>query len=270
MKKPKLQIVIPICVQNTYLLELTYKCVEQIKTKANAQIFLAVNRIVEADKKMFHKEIVKRTKFPVVISEEDRGRSVAGSWNQGFGYGIADSADYLMILANDVLLEPNTIDIMLEFGSKKTNKNVTIWSGIASNLHPEANAWANTDGCDFSCCMMRTGDFKKHGQFDENFKPAYFEDNDYAARVILAGGKLVQIHSARYIHLGSQTVRNDAEMHHHSSYWWGKELNYFLAKWGVQKPLNGPEEIRQHYFKHPFNAASKPLNWWQAGMVDGM
>ncbi len=48
--------------------------------------------------------------------------------------------------------------------------------------------------------------------FDPNFRPAYFEDNDYYARVVLGGGRCRVVHAAQFFHHGSMTIKEDPEM----------------------------------------------------------
>ena len=64
---------------------------------------------------------------------------------------------------------------------------------------------------------------EKVGYFDENFYPAYFEDNDYVYRCRLAGARILnfgtnprqedgrEIPGLVFTHVGSQTIRSDAE-----------------------------------------------------------
>lgn len=261
----KVAIAMPVCVQVKVLEEMTLRCLSLIKSTHDVRVYLTMVREPKHDAERF--KLGLRTGFTLPIVYRTVDCCVGAAWNWGWREAI-DWADYLMILANDVELEPGTIDALVAFG--EGHPEATMWSGVAKNLHPEVNAWANTDGCDFSCCMTRPLHFLEHGEFDENFKPAYHEDNDYAARVILGGGTLTQTGSAKYIHRGSTTIHNDAEMNHHSSYWWPKHERYFKAKWGVCPPLNAPEDIRKNYFKTPFNAPGRSLSWWQTNMIDPM
>ena len=110
--------------------------------------------------------------------------------------------------------------------------------------------------------MIRPRTLCEHGWFDPNYRPAYFEDNDYYGRVVLGGGQCRVVHAAQFFHHGSMTVRQDAEMAHHVQYWFEKNRAYFQAKWGVSQPENSPEGILRRYHRHPFNDTTKPLQWF--------
>jgi GT2 family glycosyltransferase len=95
--------------------------------------------------------------------------------------------------------------------------------------------------------------------------PAYFEDNDYYARIVLSGGACRVIHAARLFHHGSLTVKADAEMAHHVQFWFERNGAYFGRKWGVQMPEATAAGVLEEYFRHPFNDATKPLSWFPEG-----
>ena len=122
---------------------------------------------------------------------------VARSWNFGVITGIKDfAADYFLILNNDTLLHPDTIDEMvaeLERGEAMLVSATNLSGDLAEP--PEILIYKNLlerklrDCPDFSCFMIGREALEKVGPFDENFYPAYFEDNDYHYRIRLAGGR---------------------------------------------------------------------------------
>ena len=118
------------------------------------------------------------------------------------------------------------------------------------------------DGAAFSCLVCRMATWRKHGVFDTNFRPAYYEDNDYYARVVLAGGQCHVLARARFFHHGSLTVRNDKEVARQVRLRTNANRAYFAKKWGVGRPRNAREGVLRDYFKHPFNDDTKPLSWF--------
>ena len=224
------------------------------------ELYVAVNRAPAGTRAGFRADLERCAGAPVTVGYGDR--SVAASWNWGCDRALEDGADFLLLLANDVTLGAGCLDALLAYGADPENAGVAMWSGTAVNLHPGANLWANTDGCDFSAAMFRPETFEKAGRFDENFRPAYYEDNDYAARVVLGGGRMAQLGAAHFQHLGSQTIKSDPEMHHHANYWQGHNKHYFCRKWGQIQPRNASEDMRRDYYPTPFNDPTKPLTWW--------
>jgi hypothetical protein len=264
----RLGVVIPACVQVDYLRTMTLSCIEKIETKVDTELFVAINRIKDNDKIKFRDEVKKSSKVKVAaIAYGDR--SVCSSWNWGITRCQENEIDYVLLLNNDVVLFNDTIDKLVEYGDN--NPDVAIWSGISINHVSKPEPGFVDDGTDFSCVMLRSSTIDKHGWFDENFKPAYHDDSDYAARLYLGGAKLSAIHDIKFIHgdIGgvSKTIKHDAEMNHHSSWWWPLHERYFKLKWG-SPVLCGRQPILENYYKHPFNNNNKPLSWWEPNHIE--
>jgi GT2 family glycosyltransferase len=90
------------------------------------------------------------------------------------------------------------------------------------------------------------------GFFDENFAPAYFEDNDYDYRCQLAGISLVGLPTGLR-HEISSTLRSSESYHRQNQYTFACNQDYYRRKWGGN-PTN--EE-----FKTPFNSGQDPRSW---------
>jgi GT2 family glycosyltransferase len=172
---------------------------------------------------------------------------------------VAEGCAYVALIANDVLLEPDCLDRLLAFGERR---EAELWSGISTNGREAIDPEAVTDGADFSCVMFPPATLERFGPFDPNYRPAYFEDNDYYGRIVLGGGRCRVVHAARFFHHGSLTVRLDAEMAHHVAYWFEINRRYFARKWGVPVPENTAEGVLRRYYRHPFNDPSRPLSWF--------
>ena len=184
-------------------------------------------------------------------------RSVAAAWNHGLTLAAADGCDLCLVLANDVGALPGMVEALVEYGRLPACEDA-VWSGCRADL---AGAGVRTEGCDFSCFAVPPKTLDVVGLFDENFRPAYFEDNDYCARVWLSGLHAGVLHSARFAHPGSSTIKADPEAAHHVRHWWPHNEAYFARKWG-RAPAGTREEVLGTYNKAPFGDASKPLSWW--------
>jgi GT2 family glycosyltransferase len=256
----RIAIISPVVLQNEPMLTLTKEAVTHFTTRHQAALYLVCNRLSVRVPEALESELGKLFQGQVnVVHEAGVERSVAGAWNKGCQLALRAGADYIAIIANDTRLQQDCLDNLVEYGQ---GCEADLWSGISLNDRGDLNPHQVTDGADFTCFMVRPETLAKHGWFDPNYRPAYFEDNDYYGRVVLGGGKCRVVHRARFFHHGSMTVRQDPEMAHHVQYWFEKNRDYFSKKWGVAGPQNSSEGVLSHYYHHPFNDSSKPLSWF--------
>jgi GT2 family glycosyltransferase len=259
----KLAIVMPVVLQTETLLTMTQEAVSHLKTRNNAVLYVVCNRLHVCLPEILRADLERQFWGQVVVVHEPGvERSVAGAWNKGCELALAAGADYIAVVANDTRLRENCLDNLIEYGQKT---ETDLWSGISFNDRNNIDPIGVTDGADFSCFMIRPGTLHKHGFFDFNYRPAYFEDNDYYGRVVLGGGECRVVHGAQFFHHGSMTVKEDAEMAYHVSYWFGKNRAYFSEKWGVPQPENSREGVLRLYYRHPFNDHNKSLSWFPNG-----
>jgi GT2 family glycosyltransferase len=253
-------IVMPVVLQNEALLALTREAVAHLKTAHTAVLYVVCNRLHVRVPEALREELQSVLEGHVqVVHEPGVERSVAGAWNKGCELAMADGADYLAIIANDTRLREDCLDALVKYGRQGS---ADLWTGLSYNDRGEINPHDVTDGADVTCFMIRPATLQKYGWFDPNFRPAYFEDNDYYGRIVLGGGNCHVVHAAQFFHHGSMTVRQDAEMAYHVSYWFEQNRQYFRRKWGVNQPENTTDGVRRHYYRHPFNDASRPLSWF--------
>lgn len=83
---------------------------------------------------------------------------------------------------------------------------------------------------------------RRIGWFDENFHPAYCEDNDFTWRAQLAGLKITQVGSPH--HVGSATISNPA-LREKNNVTFTRNVEYYHAKWGGH--------MHAEVYKTPFN-----------------
>jgi GT2 family glycosyltransferase len=253
----------PVVLQNEPLLRLTREAVTHLTTTQEAVLYVVCNRLHVRVPDVLREELQSDFCGRVeVVHEPGVERSVAGAWNKGCELAIRENVNFITIVANDTRLRSDCLDQLLAYGE---SNSADLWSGLSYNDRGEIDPKQITDGADFTCFMLRPATLQKYGWFDPNFRPAYFEDNDYYGRVVLGGGSCRIVHAAQFFHHGSMTVRQDAEMAHHVTYWFEQNRQYFQRKWGVGQPQNSAEGVRRHYYQHPFNDAGKPLSWFPNG-----
>lgn len=181
--------------------------------------------------------------IPIVVQNWSNNIGVSAGWNFGLRTAIAENIDYLLIPNDDVILHPATLyKLMGELQDKIFITGSAGSSVEAYDEHP-----------DFACFMVQPHKFvERYGWFDENFSPAYFEDNDMAYRIKLAGDKYIRRLDATFTHAGSVTQNMDGPVV--SSAMFERNRAYYRTKWGAD-PL---AEI----YTHPFNDESKHPNDW--------
>lgn len=202
---------------------------------------------------------------PYIIPNWRMKVPLAAAWNRGVDRAIDRKCDYILVINDDVVLSPWTIDNQIKFLEEHRDDDekavlTTGWSvpppkaGDAhSMMHfPEpnpGNAWINA--ADFACFMITPWTFKIVGGFDENFDPAYFEDNDYHRRILLMGYYARVVTTAPYYHYGSKTQHSNAGV---TTKAFDKCKEYYKKKWGGAP---GAET-----FSTPFNDPEKSLKEW--------
>lgn len=192
---------------------------------------------------------------------------LAAAWNQGFNDAVGDGCDFVAILNDDILLSPQSIDRMIVSFSilpkdvvlvSANNLNGQLGSpyDIFSIIETDLADMSWSEHPNYSCFMVKHDFFKKVGSFDENFKPAWFEDNDSHKRITELGYKAVCTTYASCVHFGGVTT---SQMESPDS---GASQSYYVKKWGglpYSHPV--PEDLKEK-FKHPYNDPNlSPKEW---------
>lgn len=166
---------------------------------------------------------VKLSKYPVNIkivwTRAKYNLGVAASWNMFLRMAFEDNNYDAVIIANDdIILGETTIQGMLD----------------AAKEHPEALISAGkNEHNSFSLFYLNRHVFNTIGFFDEQFYPAYFEDNDYRYRMLLNNVPLIESAGDSYYHKGSATINTytpERLTQHHSDFN-SNEFRY-VQKWG--------------------------------------
>lgn len=140
---------------------------------------------------------------PFVIPNWRYNHGVSVGWNIGIEQSIYYGCDVVIIANDDVEFHSDTIR-KLAIGV--WDRGYDLLTATNTRDLPTAERFSFDDHPDFSCFAIRPEEFtEKFGKFDENFSPAYFEDNDMAYRVKTAGGKYGRRLDAGMYHKGSVT-----------------------------------------------------------------
>ena len=157
-----------------------------------------------------------------VIYKPEKNLGVSGSWNMIMDYADKVKATHVLMLNDDIYLGKSEEEI---------NTIIRLWK--PEFLCTELN-W-----CSF---ILSIDAYKKIGKFDENFFPAYFEDNDYFRRMMLLNIPIVMNAMLNpIIYRNSMTILKTPELNNGFE----KNRQYYISKWGGQPT--------QETFSTPFN-----------------
>lgn len=250
-----------------------------------------------------HRGNVPVTAGGVMLVSHDRNTGAAGAWNLGIRLALLNSADQILVLGNDTLPMPGTVERL----SDLLNQGVPFVTGTAVPYDsaevfcPLARAQEPLIAApDFSCfalmplviealarwdAMMEFAVLQQaaqqtgagepiqrplalckpwdYGLFDERYSPAYFEDSDYHLRLQRAGICAVRDPGALFRHETSLSIRINPELAQANQHTFVQNAELFKAKWGG---LPHEVEAIPGSNQRPINA--RPLNvtaeQWQA------
>ena len=187
--------------------------------------------------------------LPYVYNNWDVNRGVSRAWNDAIDDN--QNADVLIISNDDIIFEPGCLETLV----RNIRNGYDLATAVNTRDFPKPED-CNPEEPDYSCFAVDPVLFvSKHGYFDENFTPAYFEDNDMAYRIKLNEGKQVKLASARMFHKGSQTqLWNGEEGRVVSHQQFETNRGYYIGKWGGT-PGN-------EVFKRPFNTYTFDTKHW--------
>jgi GT2 family glycosyltransferase len=104
----------------------------------------------------------------------------------------------------------------------------------------------------FTVFGISNGVIPRVGWFDENFTPAYYEDNDFDYRCRLAEVNVSSL-PASLCHRTSSTLRDDPEYRAQNTRTFASNKQYYLDKWGG--------EPYREKFTTPFDAGGDFRDW---------
>lgn len=162
------------------------------------------------------------------------GWSVAKSWNRGLTFVFdelgKDREDHALVVNNDVELRPDTYRLLYEDGGVFVTA-----VGVREREQMEhVDVTLRSPHPDFSCFLIRRDCYKFVGPFDEQFKVAFCEDQDYHVRMHRSNIHAVSI-ALPYLHHASQTIKNASnEDRDRIQAQADKNREYFYKKWGVR------------------------------------
>jgi GT2 family glycosyltransferase len=158
-------------------------------------------------------------KFPVTVIKSPENIGVAASWNY-LCKKIYELSEYALILNDDIFLGKAENDLNTLCSKYKFCRSTQDWAAF----------------------LISKEIYNKVGEFDSNFYPAYYEDNDYEYRMKLMGlkdNKIPQMNPI--IYRTSQSIEADKSIIEKSK----NNKQIYKEKWGGLP--------KREYFKTPYN-----------------
>lgn len=216
----------------------------------------------------------------LVIDNTIRNCALSKNWNFAMDTLLWDEAyDAVIIMNDDVVLRPDTGRLLAwgilqgQFLNKSLDGRVGGHESYLPDGFPEilllsARHASPSDACtdvpdwdllnnakpiwqpgpDFSCFCVSRRLGQVVGRFDENFNPAYFEDNDTHRRIKLAGYEGGAL--APYWHFRSGSFRVDPERRRQVQATFDNCKRYYCEKWGA--PFDSGSPVGRETFLTPF------------------
>jgi hypothetical protein len=168
------------------------------------------------------------------LIEPGRNLGVAASWNLLLRVAFDRGYDQALIGSNDTFLNPGSLACV---ATLSPCEDVALW-----HL------------CGFDCFLVQRRTVDRVGWFDENFYPAYKEDQDYTYRCRLAGLDSQPVSGASAQTVGSATLNSVPGYRAANTHTYDQNVKYYVNKWGG--------DSGQEQFTAPFNRPELPLSWW--------
>jgi GT2 family glycosyltransferase len=259
----RIAVSIPIYITNTHHIDFLNQCTSSIKT-SHEFIAIIVNNHVEPAFSPFQCSF-KQTPQEYITLEGRQPQAISKAWNDATAKAAELNCDYILYLGSDTVLKSNAIDRLVAFA--EAHQEAIMWTmsqcPIFDRLEDCAEGEGFNENPEFSAFMIKPKQFIEimSKGFDENFVPAYFEDNDIHGRIALLNRMALCYNGAKFFHFGSQTINSDQALKQNMPPLFHNNEQYFVKKWG-RGTTQDVNEMRNSYFQHPFNDASKAINDW--------
>lgn len=187
---------------------------------------------------------------------------LAAAWNHGAQRAFLEGCDFAIVTNDDIMFSPECIDNMIAEYERLNPEGVIMITpnnimgqmpdkySILDYYIPKDQITSITDHPNFSCFLIYKDFFEQMGTFDENFNPAWCEDQDMHQRIWLAGKRAINTTACPTIHIGSVTTLRLEVADSTAS------IAHFIHKWGSQNTT--PPQA----YTHPYNDESKSYKEW--------
>jgi GT2 family glycosyltransferase len=154
-------------------------------------------------------------------------RGLSRTWNDSLLDGYDEGADVVVIANDDVAFSPGDLDRLAAKAIACRDRYIVSCAGY----HERHGRRLPSHG--YSCFAVNPVALEVLGCFDENFFPAYCEDQDYARRAALAGLSEENCADTEVVHAGSSAIFASEELRQRNARTQALNLAYYARKWGA-------------------------------------
>lgn len=179
----------------------------------------------------------------VHVNESNLG--VSGGMNCLFRRAFSDpECEYFVYTAQDVIVHRQCVQNLVTRAEKGDLHFITAVSVPIPQPIEEPHAGEGVGALFMGHFLITRTMYEDIGGWDENFFPAYFEDNDFHARIVKGGyhRKAIGYCMATVQHRRSSTINKYPELNAN----FAKNSAYFQQKWGGDPPTVMRQLIDQH------------------------
>lgn len=228
----------------------TIECIKSIENLnyQNVQVVLVDNLSTDDSEEILKKELPNYT----LIQTGSNAGYAAGN-NRGIKYAIEDGADYVCILNNDVIVDPNFLTVLVDYLENNSQVGVvgpriceyedpTILESAGSTVdfnkgkvtrlyygEKEDKVFGKVIPCDYvggACMLLDVKLIKEVGYIPENYF-LFYEENEWCVTIKKAGYEVVCVADAKVIHKGSASINKVSGL---SEYFMYRNLVVFMQR----------------------------------------
>lgn len=224
--------------KSVYIIVLNYKNLEDtlfcLKSLRNIKYKAYHVVVVDNDSQDGSYEYLKEHETDYKVMQSGVNRGYAAGNNVGIRYAVAQGADYVCILNNDVEVEPDFLQKLVSYMEDDSkvgmvgpvvyefsNRNIiqsagcTITTGLGKTSSPLRGKNKNViskelvkycDGLSGSCLLIRRDALEKAGLIPEMYF-LFFEEMEWCLNIRKHGYKLAVVCGAEVYHKGAATVK---------------------------------------------------------------
>ncbi|TVQ67831.1 MAG: glycosyltransferase [Balneolaceae bacterium] len=262
MAESLVSVVIPVTAHGKSLLEEALIHLDRSKGRHTLELIVVDN--ASLDDTFDYLEQLTQKKFlniKVIVNQVNKG--VPAAWNQAFELA---KGDYILFMHNDVHLKPESIDHLVE-ALRKSEEAVMAVPVLNNTEYAPQLAGKQVEGADSevetadSCCFMVEGGISF--RFDEEFRPCFYEMEDYCRQIRTAGRKIIVEKKAHADHRGGGSTVAMA-LHLDPEELW-KNRARFRMKWFPGRtaviPQEGNHAERFRRLGAPLNPLQPDSDW---------
>jgi GT2 family glycosyltransferase len=231
----KLQIVIPVL--NLWQ-RYTLPCIESIRTAMEHRVVVIDNGSTDDTETQARRRVCDTFTY----HRNGKNLGAARVWNDGARDAFSNGYDLVLTLNNDILLHPECIDRLVRRMAEADAPGMVTPLNMRGECADPRSVFARDAGAmanvaeaecpDFAAFLLSKRCYEAVGSFDEEFFPAYFEDNDYHYRMRLAGWRAICHPQAMFYHFGSRTQNESGPQPVVASPQFNANRAYYERKWG--------------------------------------